>query len=399
MTDVFVLFISITLLLCSCQPPLPQNIDAIFIKWFINSDTDSKNLLISHKLSAEALDSLATIAQSGETKTGTHSCILSDQDGTEYTLGFATPDHIIRDSLYPLIVYLHGGTGVIRNDKGENAYEMFRFLADTIDLFLASPSANKSAPWWNATGLNRILTTVRYMILHFPIDPECIILAGVSDGALGCYAAANAVNGPFAGFIAISGYGGILPKLGMELYPSNLMQRPIYSINGGKDHLYPVNFIEQFLDWLEENGVPVKRKIYPEEKHGFDYRVKETPTLIQIINTWRRPIRGNISWTIVPNVPNRPDNLLSWMSCNTESKMRILAYWQQDTLNIRSNGICSFSMVSDRMSADKLFYKSPEGIITPLKCQKPDTRQHLELMQRFCYPRTTDECVFRIKLD
>jgi len=114
------------------------------------------------------------------------------------------------------------------------------------------------------------------MTLHYPINPDKVFLAGVSDGATGCYAVANTMCGPFAGFIAVSGFGGMLPQMGIQLFPSNIMQRPIYNVNAGKDRIYPIEEVRKFLDWLTNSGVAIERKEYPDELHGFDYRGKES---------------------------------------------------------------------------------------------------------------------------
>ncbi len=398
MSRILFFLLQLAILHCSCKLSIPENIDDLFANWFVNPTTERKKNLTSLKLSGKKLDSLALVIQSRETRKGTCSLRLYDQNKSEYTLGFATPENFIKDSVYPLIVYLHGGTNTTLNTKGEKAYKMFLFIADTIDIFIASPSADRTAPWWSKAGLNRILQTIRYMTLHFPIDPDRIFLAGVSDGATGCYAAANTINEPFAGFIAVSGFGGMLQNLGMQLYPSNLMQRPIYNINAGHDRLYPIKIVVEFLNQLEKNGVYVKRKIYPDEEHGFDYKIKETATLVNIINTWRRPDRSNITWTIVPDLPNLADNLLTWKSCNNESEKRIIAYWQEDTLSTRIYGICDFLMISDKKYSDKLFYKASERIIKPLRFQKIDTGRYLNLLQHLCVPKIGEKSIFRIAI-
>jgi hypothetical protein len=275
---------------------------------------------------------------------------------------------------------------------------MFSFLADTIDMFLASPSGNKHVTWWSARGLNRILKTIRYMTLNFPIDPDRIILAGVSDGAAGCYAVANAIYSPFAGFIAISGFGGILPQLGIIPNPTNLMQRPIYNINGGKDKHYTQNLVQQFIDWLKENGVIIKNKFYPEEGHGFDYKLKEKATFTELINKWRRPATTSVCWTLVPGIPNRADNLLSWTVADSTPDLRIVTYWKKDTLNVSTNGISSFLMITDKKRTDKLFYKIRNGETKPLKFSKQSTELQLELMMHSCYPGVGYKNVLQINL-
>jgi pimeloyl-ACP methyl ester carboxylesterase len=286
-------------------------------------------------------DSLVTFAvRNQKPETGFLTAILKDSLGADYTVGYETPRQIRPDTAYPLIIYLHGGIGSPLSTKGEKAYDMLQPLADTFNLFLASPSANRYTPWWSPAGIGRILQTLRFMTLHFPINPDKVFLAGVSDGATGCYAAANVIPSPFAGFIAVSGFGGMLPSIGMPLVPTNIMQRPIYNVNAGKDHIYDINEVNRFLDWLTGQGARIERKEYPDEKHGFDYREKEFGTIARFIRAWSRPAaKSQVNWRIVDGFPNCADNLLAFVPENAGQGQGINAFWKNDTLQVVSEGL------------------------------------------------------------
>jgi len=219
-----------------------------------------------------------------------HSVVLSDSDGTPYTLGIGLPNRFERGRAYPLIVYLHGGIGTEVSDKGARAWEMLGGLRDCVDVLLASPSGNRFAPWWTPRGMSRVARAVEYMGVMYAVDSAKVFLAGVSDGATGCYAVAStpSASRPFAGFFAISGFGGMLPDLGVRLSPENMRGRPIYNIQGGQDKLYPITLVNGFIDYLQKNGVPVTSKVYPEEGHGFDYREQEFQELARLIGEWAR---------------------------------------------------------------------------------------------------------------
>jgi len=219
-----------------------------------------------------------------------HSVVLSDSDGTPYTLGIGLPRRFERGRAYPLIVYLHGGIGTEINNKGERAWEMLGGLRDCVDVLLASPSGNRFAPWWTPRGLSRIAHAVEYMETVYAVDSAKIFLAGVSDGATGCYAVATtpSASRPFAGFFAISGFGGMLPGLGVRLSPENMRGKPIYNIQGGEDRLYPIDLVSAFIEDLQKSGVPVTSKVYPEEGHGFDYREREFQEIARLVMEWVR---------------------------------------------------------------------------------------------------------------
>jgi pimeloyl-ACP methyl ester carboxylesterase len=318
---------------------------------------------------------------------GDRRLLLIDSNGAPYGLGIRTPDTLRSDTLYPLIIYLHGGTGSKRTDKGDSAFLMLEALSDTFDLFLASPSANRDTPWWSPAGLSRILQTLRYMTLHFPVDPDKIFLAGVSDGATGCYAAANTINAPFAGFFAISGFGGMLPGLGMQLVPANLMQRPIYNVNAGKDHIYPIDMVKQFVADLKLQGVGIIEKIHPDEKHGFDYRAGEMGALAGYIRTWSRPHTTAVVWTFIPGFPNLPGQIVDWQLSQEGAFIR--AFWSNDTLVVRSQGLLSFTIpVAAPQPKASIVCRFPDkqnmtGKVAPRKSTWPLS---LRVMVDRCYP-------------
>ena len=226
---------------------------------FVNQSPAFERALVGNRINAVQWDSCVKAAMKiciGPA--GTFAQSLFDSTGVEYTLGWKTPARIRQDTTYPLIIYLHGGTSTQLITKGEKAYDMLSPLADSFKLFLASPSANRFTPWWSPQGIWRILQTLRFMTLRYPINPAKVFLAGVSDGATGCYAVANTACGPFAGFFAISGFGGMLPQVSMDLIPANIMQRPIYNVNAGKDRIYAIAQVKMFLNWLMARGVRVE---------------------------------------------------------------------------------------------------------------------------------------------
>jgi dienelactone hydrolase len=320
-------------------------------------------------------------------------CLL-DTSGKTWILGFKTPDTFIAEKKYPLVVYLHGGTGVTINNKGEKAYEMLSPLIDSIPLLLASPSADRTTRWWSSNGLYRILQTVRYMKLRYPVDESRIFLAGVSDGAAGCWAAINCINGPFAGFIAISGYGGIVPSTGIDLNPSNISQRPIHNINGGKDHLYPLDIVTGFLDYMQTQGVTIQRSFYPDEAHGFDYREKEFGTLCTILRSWSRPSAQNGSWIFTSGVPNRPDNCIDYQFDGVSPVRSYKWKLDRDSLIIDATGLKAITLELPTTS-DFLFVITNGNRKGKIKPEKTNI-QILNSMVHYAISPVTDKRIYTV---
>jgi hypothetical protein len=339
---------------------------------------------------------LGSAQRSGTVQSRHNSVTLYDTVGTGFTCGFYTPQVIESGKRYPLIIYLHGGTGSPLNTKGEFAYEMLKPLADSMPLFLASPSASRTSQWWTPVGISRIFQVLRFMSLYYPIDPSKIFLSGVSDGSSGCYAIANVAPFPFAGFFAISGYGGIIASAGMKVHPENIRQRPIYNINAGKDRLYPLQVVNEFLDYLQNSGVAIIRKVYPDEEHGFDYREREFDTLLTLIKTWNHPeSKGNFFY-FSPGFPNLAPFCMDWEISATPEDAAIMTQVSNDTLLIQASGLQKFIVHTD--NADQIhsvnFNKSQF---------KPDfikgkelTKLKLNYMKHTCFPAIPDGNFIRI---
>lgn len=210
------------------------------------------------------------------------SVVFSDSTG-RWTLGFSTPE--LSGSLCPLIIYLHGGIGTQRDDKGIDAYKMFTFLNPEANVLIASPSGNRKNPWWSRNGYARILESVSYMKSNFPVDTNQIILAGVSDGATGTFLIANFVNSPFTGYLGAAGFPPMVEK-GMSI--PTLRKKKIHMYVSGKDHLYPTSEVISFYDSLKTLGIPLSYSVIDSATHGFDYKMNEKETILSILNTWKQ---------------------------------------------------------------------------------------------------------------
>ncbi len=376
-----------------CNPELPSNLDIAFSEWFVSPSAAGFKALAAAGIDRALADSLVRGVRY-QSRPGERRIFLRDKDNTEYGIGVVSPPVFDSVKRYPLIIYLHGGLGAQRNDKGVRAWQMLAPLTDSMRLFLASPSANRDAAWWSDAGLSRMLQTLRYMSLHYPIDSSRVFLAGVSDGATGCYAAANTICAPFAGFFAISGFAGLLPAIGMELQPRNLMQRPIYNVNAGNDRLYPLDRVNTVLDHLERAGVRIIRKEYPDEEHGFAYREQEFDALLSYLRSWQRPHTTSLSWTPVNGVKNLAANILSYHADNGQAA--ISGFWQNDTLRLVHRNIASLRIIAPQSAPDEditvlLQRKTLSHTKTPMR-----SSLYLELLQHYCFPSVAARNVYEL---
>jgi predicted peptidase len=201
-----------------------------------------------------------------------------------WDIGFILPKKM-STSPQPLIVYLHGGIGTSRTDKGDYADTMYSFIQDSFPVILASPSGNRNAPWWSQAGLARIFGTVQVMKQLFNIDSSRIFLAGVSDGATALFAVASQENHPFAGFIGASAY----PLMYNNQLDFDLLKTtPFFMYISGKDRLYPTEPVINYYDLMKSKGIHIDYKLYENEEHGFDYKLNEREFIISLLSKWSK---------------------------------------------------------------------------------------------------------------
>lgn len=387
----YILFISLLLFgMTGCVRAGKKMLTATaFAEWFISPvATFPADTRLPDQPTVDSL--VSCFRQSAQPGTG--SVVLPDTFGQPFTIGIETPHVIKKDTEYPCVIYLHGGIGTERNDKGISAYRMLSMLNDSSAVFIASPSANRTTPWWSPAGLSRILQTVRYMSIHFPVNPDKIFVAGVSDGATGCWAVANSIAGPFAGFFPVSGFGGMLSRFGIQLHPQNLMQRPIYTVHAGKDRLYPAEIVNQFLDQLEAAGVGVMRKMYPDEEHGFDYRFRECATLCSLITAWERPSANGFIWNCDTRLPLCIDRFFSVVySERTDRKVLLRSYHNNDTLYIATRGIASCGMYFKKTNTGTMpMDVSVNNVSRRMRTSAVTGEQLLRMMKYRCCSLCTD---------
>lgn len=377
-----------------CSKKIAEDINKSLGHSFLYNDDSSKKNLKKLTNQTEIVDSLfKSIVE--KNRGGSSFKELHDLNKVNFTLGYTTPKTYSNNQSYPLIIYLHGGIGTTRSDKGKEAWNMFQFIQDSIDIFIASPSANRETPWWTEAGLNRIILSLKYMTLNYPIDPDRIFLAGVSDGGTACYAVANQTNSLFAGFFAISGLGAVLQNFGIKLYPQNLMQENIYNINADNDRLYPVENVNQFISSLRSQGVYIENKIYKGEQHGFDYKMKEMNKLLTLLKSWRRKNNLTINH-IIDSECNLISPIISNIERETSKESYINFHFTNDTLNLRSDNIKFFTLRLSPDNKDYLYIKKGKNI---KKVKKSKPKKITDFFINTFHPKEYNKEIYHITLE
>lgn len=167
-----------------------------------------------------------------------------------------------------LRVQLHGGVGRSSPNPVSTAQGAVRALAGAgrppnriegeKQIYL-HPSGWRQAQWWDEDQVDNILRAVDALKRKYNIDESLIYLTGVSDGGTGVYYLALKEPNPWSAYLPLNGSLAVLrnPANGAdgEMHGNNLINAPLFVVNGENDQLYPVAQVEPHMRWLTKMGV------------------------------------------------------------------------------------------------------------------------------------------------
>lgn len=178
------------------------------------------------------------------------------QAGREFPYTLDVPPQYDPRKTYQVRVQLHGGVSrpapVLRGDGSIGA------LAGAEQIYVM-PQGWNGAQWWTAAQASNIEAILDNVKRTYNVDENRVVLAGVSDGGTGAFYYAMRHSTPFASFLPFNAFILVLrnPTLALDgaLFPHNLMNKPVYAVNGGLDPLYPSERVEPFMRQLESGGL------------------------------------------------------------------------------------------------------------------------------------------------
>jgi predicted esterase len=153
------------------------------------------------------------------------------------------------------------------------------------------PSGWMAAQWWDEEQIDNILRAVDVLKRKYNIDESRIYITGISDGGTGVYYMALKEPNPWSSYLPLNGSLAVLrnPDNGAdgEMHGNNLVNAPLYVVNGEHDQLYPVAQVEPHITWLKKMGVNVlfrpqagaqhNTAWWPTERAPFEQFVREHP--------------------------------------------------------------------------------------------------------------------------
>lgn len=199
---------------------------------------------------------------------------------------------------YQVRVQLHGGVGrpdpVARGDGSIGA------LAGAEQIYVL-PQAWAEAAWWAAPQDENLPAILDAVKRTYNVDENRVVLSGVSDGGTGAFYVAMRDTTPYASFLPLNGFIVVLRNVDLgltgALFPNNLLNKPFFAVNGGKDPLYPAARVEPYMTHFAQGGLTLDYRPQPEAGHNTSWWPSVKDDYEQFVRAHpREPHPSRLTW-------------------------------------------------------------------------------------------------------
>jgi predicted esterase len=257
---------------------------------------------------AESFDAAWQRLKAGKTnraeKTGKFSIRYPAPDGDAFDNVVEVPADYDPSRKWPLRVQLHGGVG----RPGPQAAQPGRPIAQHAPNRIPGepqiyiyPSGWANQQWWDTAQVANIMRVVNDVKSRYNVDEARVYLTGISDGATGAYYIAMREPTLWSAILPLNGSIAVLRNgangADGDLYGNNLVNKPLYIVNGEEDQLYPVWQVEPHLNWFKSLGVTFMFRPQPGAGHNTAWWPTEREPYERFVHEHpREPHPAKLSW-------------------------------------------------------------------------------------------------------
>ena len=222
---------------------------------------------------------------------------------------YGTLDHVVEvpadytpDRKWPVRVVLHGGVGRGRPDAGQPPRPLTNRLPGGSEIVIL-PRAWLEDAWWTNTGVENVLALLDRVKRVYNVDESRVHVTGISDGGTGVYYLGMRAATPWSSCLALNGQPRVLANgdtgADGELFAHNLVNCPLYMVNGGKDPLYPADSVRPLVEMFKAGGIPATFQVYPDAGHDVSWWPQERSRFEAFVSAHPRVAHpDSVSWEI-----------------------------------------------------------------------------------------------------
>lgn len=231
--------------------------------------------------------------------TGRRLLTRENRDGVEHGYVVRVPEGYDPAARYPVIVYLHGGVSRPKREDGTWWRREERLARD--DAIVVAPASWNESLWWQDSQIENLAGVLNDLKRTYNLDENRAYLIGISDGATGVFYHAMKATTPWAAFLPFNGHPVVLGNpasdVDGEMHVTNLRNKPLFIVNGGRDPLYPVASVVPFMRLFQQAGVFLDFRPQEEAGHDVSWWDDEKPAMDAFMSEQaRRPLPARLSW-------------------------------------------------------------------------------------------------------
>jgi predicted esterase len=230
-------------------------------------------------------------------KTGSITYRVASIDGGSFETLVEIPESYDPAHRWPVRVQLHGGVARPLEGRKPRTYS----LASSTPEITVYPRAWTEAQWWHRNQVENIFTVLERLKHEYNVDESRVYVTGFSDGGTGAFFFGMRAPTPFCAIMPLHGSLAVLahPATGADgqMYPGNLVNRPMFATNGARDPLYPAAAMMPMMETLERAGVDLVYLALPLAGHDLQWWSAERERFEFFVSQHaRQPHPARLSW-------------------------------------------------------------------------------------------------------
>src|SRR6266850_3352059 len=227
----------------------------------------------------------------------------------EYFYMLDVPESYDPARKYQVRVQLHGGVGRIETNTPPRSGSSGRLPG--VEQIYVMPHAWRDAPWWSRRQIENLRAILDRVKRAYNVDENRVVLSGISDGGTGAYYLAMRETTRFASFLPLNGFIRVLEneiaEADGDLFPNNLVNKPLFIVNGGRDPMYPTSVVDRYIEHLKGAGVDLVYRPQPDAAHDTSWWPEIKDSFERFVADHPRvPLPDALRWESgPPNIPSR----------------------------------------------------------------------------------------------
>jgi hypothetical protein len=232
---------------------------------------------------------------------GTVTIRITASDKTTIENLVTIPDGYQPARRWPVRVQLHGGVSRPAPGPGEPSRALTPNRIEGEEAIYVQPRGHARAEWWHLNQFENMVSVLDRVKRTYNVDENLVYLTGISDGATGAYFFAMKLPTPFSAFLPLNGNMRVLAspstRANGQLYAGNLVNKPLFIVNGGRDPLYPVSAVTPHVEMMRAAGTTLEFRPQPDAGHDTTWWPSERERFERFVRSNpRRPHPESLSW-------------------------------------------------------------------------------------------------------